>query len=246
MMIDVDQAIAKDKTLGFEHVERLHGSTFKDCSTIVVVPTRGKIHHRVVSSWESMITPMNHRRAKVYAVGDEVGIAYNRMIEEILKNEMFAGYKYVLTLEDDNLPPPDAHVRLLESIDVGPFAAVSGIYFTKGGYNMPQAYGNPREFERTGVCTFEPRDVMLAMRGGNLIEVNGIGMGCALWRIEIFRKFPPPWFVTVNDVFPERKAIEMKTQDLYFCERMRRAGMRLAVDLRVRVGHLDVETGVVY
>jgi hypothetical protein len=246
MLIDVQAAAEKDRMLGFERVELLPGSTFRDSSTIIVVPTRGKIHFRVVNAWESLIQPMNQRRAKIYAVGDEVGHAYNRMIEEILKNEMFSSYKYVLTLEDDNLPPPDAHIQLLQSIDVGPFAAISGIYFTKGAYNMPQAYGNPRDFEKTGVCTFEPRNVVDAMRGGNIIEVNGIGMGCALWRMDTFRKIPPPWFVTVNNVFPEKRGVEMKTQDLYFCERMRLAGMRIAVDTRVRVGHLDVETGVVY
>lgn len=246
-MLDVDEAIARDKTLGFERVEKLPGSTFKDCSTVIVVPTRGKIHHRVVQSWDGLVAPMNQKRVKVYAVGDEVGHAYNRLVETVLGDPNLSSYKYLLTLEDDNLPPPDAHVRLLEAIDVGPFDAVSGIYFTKGGYNMPQAYGDPREFERTGVVAFQPRDVVRVLQAGhNMVEVNGIGMGCALWRMDVFRKLPPPWFVTVNDVFPERRAIEAKTQDLYFCERMRLAGMRIAVDLRVRVGHIDTETNVVY
>jgi hypothetical protein len=78
------------------------------------------------------------------------------------------------------------------------------------------------------------------------MEVNGIAMGCALWRMELFRELAAPWFVTVNDVFPEKGGAQCFTQDLYFCERARRAGKRFAVDFRVKVGHLDTETGVVY
>jgi hypothetical protein len=70
-------------------------------------------------------------------------------------------------------------------------------------------------------------------------------MGCSLWRMSLFKEMPAPWFVTLNEVTDERK-ISCASQDLYFCERLKRAGKRLAVDLRVHVGHMDVETGIVY
>jgi hypothetical protein len=38
----------------------------------------------------------------------------------------------------------------------------------------------------------------------------------------------------------------LMTQDLYACKAMREAGMRIAVDTSVRVGHLDFSTGVVW
>ena len=99
---------------------------------LVIVPTRGMIHHRVVTAWQNLIAPMNQKRAFLFVSGDEVGKAYDRMIQHALDHEQLRGFKYVLTLEDDNLPPPDAHVRLLESIELGPFDAVSGLYWTKG------------------------------------------------------------------------------------------------------------------
>jgi hypothetical protein len=63
--------------------------------------------------------------------------------------------------------------------------------------------------------------------------------------MDLFRDIPPPWYVTVADVVPG-KGIQGFTQDLYFSERAVRSGKRFAVDMRVRVGHLDINTGVVY
>ncbi len=230
---------------GFEQFGQIDGSTFEDNSTIVVVPTRGSIPDQAVHRWLTLIAPMNQKRGWLFAKGHEVGRAYDALITQILADPHLKGFKYILTLEDDNLPPPDAHVRLLESIRVGPFDAVSGLYFTKGPFNMPMAYGDPAKYQQTGVLDFPPLDVRRALELGRVVPVNGIAMGCALWRLDLFREVPPPWFVTVADVIPE-KGSQSTTQDLYFCRRACELGKRFAVDCRVRVGHLDVNTGEVY
>jgi len=232
--------------LGFERVQHQSEHAYKDASTVVLVPTRGTgISHRVVAAWEAMLAPMNQKKAKLYVAGAEVGHAYNDMLKHVLGDTNLSSWRYVLTLEDDNLPPPDAHIRLLESIELGPFDAVSGLYWTKGDWNMPMAYGDPDEYARTGVLDFRPRNVLQALERGQVMEVNGIAMGCTLWRMSLFREVPAPWFVTVSDVVPD-KGPQCYTQDLYFCERARRAGKRFAVDMRVKVGHLHVETGEVF
>ncbi len=231
--------------LGFDRVEHLVGSTYKDNATVIVIPSRGMVPDKVVQTWLALIAPMNTKRAILFASGHEVGMAYNAMIANILANPQLSTWKYVLTLEDDNLPPPDAHVRLLESIEWGNYDAVSALYFTKGEHNMPMAYGSPAEYARTGALEFRPRDVRDALASGQIMPVNGIAMGCALWKMDLFRQIPPPWFVTVADIV-EGKGIQCFTQDLHFCERAVRQGKRFAVDLRVKVGHLDVNSGIVY
>lgn len=240
---DVAQAL-QSPGLGFERVNLLSGTTYADNSTIIIVPTRGMIHHRVVQAWQSLLAPMNGKRHMMLVTGHEVGKAYNDAIGQILAHPELSKWKYILTLEDDNLPPPDAHIRLLESIEWGKFDAVSGIYFTKGEYNMPMAYGDPAEYKRTGVLEFRPRDIRAALAAGNIMPVNGIACGCGLWRIEMFKAMPPPWFVTLADMTPTGPAAY--TQDLYFCQNAVRAGKSFAVDLRVKVGHMDVQSGVVY
>jgi hypothetical protein len=240
-------AVAEEMSagLGFDRLEHLPGSTYKDNSTVIVIPTRGMVHWRVVAAWQNLIPAMNQKRAMLFASGDEVGVAYNRMIEQILRDPNLSKWKYVLTLEDDNIVPPDAHVRLMESIEWGKFDAVAGLYFTKGDINMPMAYGDPAEFARTGVLEFRPRDVRQAVQQGTIMPVNGVAMGCTLYRMDLFREIPAPWFVTLADVVDGRGAVAF-TQDLYFCERAVRAGKRFAVDMRVKVGHLDPPSGIVY
>jgi hypothetical protein len=252
--------------LGFERVGHIPGSTYKDNSTIIIVPTRGIerhrdtpdcaagdhhacwvpfFHQRVVHSWQSLIAPMNQKRAFLYSIGHEVGHAYTELVKGILGDPNLSKWQYIMTLEDDNVVPPDSHIRLLESIEWGKFDAVSGIYFTKGDVNMPQAFGDPEEYRRTGVIDFRPRDIRGALEGRNIMEVNGIAMGCALWRMDLFRAVPPPWFVTVADVLPGKGPVGF-TQDLNFCMTARKAGKRFGIDFRVRVGHLDLDTGMLY
>jgi hypothetical protein len=231
---------------GFQRAAVLHGSTFKDCSTIIIVPSREEMfHHRVIGAWQNLIAPMNQKRAFLFVVGDEVGAAYTNTIQGILANPEMSKWKYVMTMESDNLPPPDAQIRLIETIEEGQFDGVSGIYFTKGDVNMPMAYGDPNKFRQTGALEFEPRDVREALAKGQVMEVNGIAMGCSLYRLSLFKEVKPPWFVTLND-YVEGQGASAMTQDLYFCRQAKLQGKSFAVDFRVRVGHMDLGTGEVY
>ena len=243
--------------LGFERVEHLPGTTYKDNSTVIIVPTRGKyktadgveveglIPKQVVSAWQALISPMNQKRALLFTSGHEVGKAYDALISMILQHPELKNWKYILTLEDDNIPPPDAHIRLLESIEWGNYDAVSALYFTKGDVNMPMAYGDPAEYARTGVMDFRPRDVREALAAGQIMPVNGLACGCALWRMDLFRQIPAPWYVTLNDLVPGKGVVGM-TQDLRFCAEARRSGKTFAVDLRVKVGHLDAGSQTIF
>ena len=245
----IEGADALKKSLdgrGFDRIEEVHGSTYRDCSTVIIVPSRDdKFHWRVVQAWQNLIAPMNTRRGFFFVVGDEVGKAYNNTIKNILADPNLSTWKYVLTLETDNLPPPDAHIRLIEAIEEFALDGVGGIYFTKGEIQRPMAYGSPEEFRRTGVLDFRPLDIRDALNKGRVIEVNGIAMGCSLYRMELFRQIPEPWFVTVNDIV-EGKGAQGFTQDLFFAQKAKLAGKRFGVDLRVKVGHLDLASGVVY
>ena len=247
-MIKMDDAVnlIKGPGVGFDNVDVIPGSTYKDSSTVIVIPSRGMVNHRIITAWQNLIAPMNQKRYSMFAVGHEVGQAYDAMVKVILAHPELSKWKYIMTMEDDNIPPPDAHIRLLESIEHGTkWDAVSGIYFTKGELTMPMAYGDPEEYRATGILDFKPRDIREALKHGHLMEVNGIAMGCALWRMDLFREIPPPWFVTVADVVPGQGIMGF-TQDLYFCRQAKLAGKRFLVDFRVKVAHLDINSGIAY
>lgn len=237
-MMTMDQANAYAAGRNFDNMAHLKGTTYQDVSTVVILPSRGMMHQRAAQAIFNVQGPMNAKRAVLTCEGHEVGHAYNAMIDTILAHPDLGKWRYVLTIEDDNLPPPDAHIRLIESIEAGPFDAVGALYFTKGEGGMPMCYGDPSQL--APMC-FRPRDVRAAVERGHIVECNGIAMGCTLYRMDLFRDIKGPWFVTTQDSVHGHM-----TQDLYFCQRARAAGKRFAVDCRVKVGHLDINTGIVW
>lgn len=217
--------------------ERLkRGKQYRDLSTVIVVPTRGVIPARVVESWMGLMTPMNNACYRMFVSGMEVGDAYNAAVETILAHPQLAKFKYLLTLEEDNIPPPDGLLRLYESID--DFAAVGGLYWTKGEGGQPMIYGDPK-----APLAFQPQ----VPHPDRVQECNGLGMGFTLFRMELFRdkRIPKPWFKTVQEWLPGGGAAQ-GTQDLYFFGNARKAGYRVASDNRVKVGHYDLTSDILW
>ena len=75
----------------------------------------------------------------------------------------------------------------------------------------------------------------------SLLLRNG-RMGFNLWRMSFFKddKLRKPWFKTVFG------AEGLGTQDLYFWGDARKYGHRCAIDTRVKVGHYDLATDLVW
>lgn len=216
-------------------LERLkRGKTYKDLSTVVVIPTRGSIPARVVESWWGLMMPMNQKTTRMVIKGMEVGAAYNHAIELILSHPELSKWKYVLTLEEDNIPPPDGLLKLYENIDK--YDAVGGLYWTKGEAGMPMIYGNPK-----GVLNFIPQKPKV----NDIHECNGLGMGFTLFKLDLFRELEKPWFETIQEYIPGVGG-KAYTQDLAFFEKARKSGKRVACDTRVKVGHFDSSTEIVW
>ena len=237
---------------------------YEEQGIIWVCPTRGTVPMCVVVSWMMLQWPMNQFHSQLIAMeGAEVGEAYNKLVALSMDKrtlraaygnaygDIFADSPFILTVEEDNVLPPDAAVRLLATIFKCPdcggavsgekwrcarghrgYDAVSGLYFVKHDPPIPMAFGTPKKGKRTGL-DFKPRSIKKAVEKGEVIEVNGIAMGCALWRKDLFRKVSQPWFETSAT----------NTQDLYFCSKAKKeTGARFGVHCGLRVGHYDAKT----
>lgn len=226
----------KTQAFGFHNTnaeatrERLHrAKSYRDLSTIWVTPTRGLLQAKVVfDSWFSLMMPMNQKCTRMRIEGKEVGEAYNAAVEIVLANPELSKWKYILTVEEDNLPPADGLLKLYESMDR--YDAVGGLYFTKGEAGQPMIYGNPKEMPKNFIPQLPIPDTVQ--------ECNGLGMGFTLFKISMFKKLPRPWFRTIQE-FEPGKGARSYTQDLWFFEHAGREGYRFASDNRVKVGHID-------
>lgn len=208
----------------------LKGATWKRQRTIILIPSADLIPAKVALSHWNLMFPPNQPVIRMLCLGMEVGHAYSSAIEEILKNPELSSWEYLLTIEADNIPPPDGFLRLVESMDAHPeYACVGGLYWTKGEGGVPHIWGDPSD----PVLNYRPQVPM----PDTLQECCGSSMGFHLWRLAMFKdeRLKRPWFKTLAG--PEG----LGTQDLAFWTDARQYGYRTAVDTRVRVGHYDLE-----
>lgn len=212
--------------------------SYRDLSTVILCPTRGRLYPRVVSSWMAMMRPMNQKCiGPIFLQGMEVGEAYNAGVEMVLNSPELSTWPYILTLEEDNMPPADGLLRLYESIEAGPYDAVGGLYWTKGPGGQPMIYGDPAVM---------PRNFIPQLPVPEAIQpCNGLGMGFTLFRTATFTRLPRPWFKTVQEVVPGQGARSF-TQDLWYFNNARGAGCSFASDNRVLVGHYDPTEDLVW
>lgn len=216
--------------------ENLKKNAYKDLSTICIVPTRGFIHARVVQSWLGIFSPMNQKFTRLFIVGMEVGAAYHAAIEQILAHPELSKWKYVLFLEEDNMPPPDGLLKLYENMDK--YDVIGGLYWTKGEGGKPMCYGRPDTFP-INFAPFMPQPETVT-------PCYGVGMGFTLAKLEIFKNpaHPKPYFETVQK-YQNGQSVGY-TQDLYWCQEINKLGYRCAVDSRVKVGHYDAASDIVF
>jgi hypothetical protein len=212
---------------------------YKDQSTICVVPTRGVITAKVVQNWLGMMTPMNQKFTRIFMIGLEVGDAYSQAVDAILDSPELSKWKYMLTLEEDNMVPPDGLIKLIESI--GDYDAVGGLYWTKGEEGQPMCYGRPGQVPINFIPQIPEVDT--------LTPCNGLGMGFTLFKIDSLKKMKEkikgPLFVT-KQVYEPGKGVHCYTQDLWHYQQGVEMGLKYACDSRVRVGHYDANTDIVW
>ena len=211
----------------------LQGATWKKQRGICLLPAGKTISTRVALAWRGLVTPPNQPWHFMAIEGHEVGKAYNEAIERILENPDLSQWEYILTLEHDNLPPGNGLIKLIKAMDEHPeYDCIGGLYWTKGEGGVPQIWGDPKD----PVLNFRPQPPV----PDQIVECCGTGMGFNLWRLDMFRNMPKPWFVTKCDDGG------VGTQDLTFWSEARKSGHRCAIDCSVLVGHLDINTGIVW
>jgi hypothetical protein len=222
-----------------DYVRRLEAEgLYKDRSTVCIVPSRGVVPAKVVQNWMGMMVPMNQKFARIFMIGMEVGAAYEQAIEHILANPELSTWKYVFTLEEDNMVPPDVLMKLYTAMDEG-YDAVGALYWTKGEGGQPMCYGNPLQ----APLNFIPQ----IPQPETVTRCNGLGMGATLFKMELFKegKIERPFFKTVQSYDPAKGCAGF-TQDLWFFNNAAKAGYKFACDSRAKVGHYDINTDIVW
>lgn len=174
--------------------------------------------------------PINTNTAWLQVMGEEVGDARNQIVEEALKLHA----DKIMFFDDDTVPPQNAITQLTyvlnqKGISVGgKVAVVGGIYCSKT--DLPE----PLVFMESGQGAY------WNWKAGEVFKCWAIGCGCMLVDTEIFKHIEPPYFKTT---YQEGK---IGTEDLYFCDKVNKAGFEVMAHGGVLPSHWDVEKKLIY
>lgn len=167
---------------------------------------------------------------------------YEFAVEIIVKREQFrsrnqlvdaaigAGAEWLLMLDDDMSVPPDLVSRLIEhDKDV-----IGALYWQRGGAYHPVVMRKidmpTGEFQ----CQFLAAHDPIIQKPG-LHEVDIIGGGCMLFRVDVFRKITPPTFWWEGTL----------GTDVAICTRLKEAGVKIWIDTSIELGHLSNEKPII-
>lgn len=152
---------------------------------------------------------------------------------EIAKKAKKDGFDFVLMVDSDVILPKDALQLLLGDYPDIP-ELVLGVVPKKNTKNKETeifsfSANNFGEANRYRIQEVE----QLVKKGTRRIQVKGGGFGCALVNVTVFGILPYPWFRYIN--YPDGGLL---SEDLYFCDLLNRHEYVVAMDPRVRCGHM--------
>ena len=162
--------------------------SYKDQSVVMLIPALHTVATKAASSWLNLYAPPNQKVIRMFSVNMEVGNAYDTMIQQVLTHPDLCNFKYILTIEADNTPPPDGLVKLIKQMDAHPeYSCIGGLYWCKGEGGCAHLWGDPKT---DPIVNFRPQVPV----PNTLQECYGTSMGFHLWRTEMFKhpelKFP--------------------------------------------------------
>ena len=155
-----------------------------------------------------------------YPLGYGIARARNYMAQWAVE----AGVSHLLMVDSDMILPPNAIGDLIErDVDV-----CLGFY-VRG--ESDDGRTNIVKFGADNSNCYYAHE--LAAMDGELVRVKYGGMGCSLVNVDVFGRFPRPWFV-----YHDHADGSGFSEDYDFCRKCGRAGIPVWVDTRVACGHI--------
>ncbi len=207
------------------------------------LPSLGTCSVKFVVAFGRLAMPVNSVSQLMVVERQEVGIARNLIAEHLLT--LTPRPRYLFFIGDDMLPQWDGLLKLWEEMESQRWDVLAGLYHMKSEPPIPVAW----RLAKPG-----PLKLGVDWQPGEVIPVDVVGMDFTLIRPEVFERLGAgPWFktgITWKEhgwPFPEGMgSIKKHTEDVWFCDRVREAGMRVGLHTGVRVAHYNNVDGMVY
>ena len=197
---------------------------------LVATPTLGSVRIEWVTARYGQIIPTNWSMVQMLqymnqyvALRYQIADAQNLIVKEAIEKK----FEWLLLIEDDTCPPPDAFVRFNEHIRNNTAPVISGLYYTKSEPSEPLLYRG------RGNSFYDDWEL------GDKVWVDGVPTGMLLIRVKLLEEMwkDSPEYRTANGNqltrrvfhFPENVWFDEKTDtfntltgtsDLDWCTRV--------------------------
>lgn len=181
---------------------------------LIAIPTSREIEIQSAASIIGMDRP--DARIGVFCPQSySIDASRNQIVEHALE----IGYDYILWIDSDMIIPKNTLIQLLSHEK----DLVSGVYAYKllNGKNAVA-----KRFKENDVYEDIPLSEIRAEE--KIIEIDGVGFGCVLTKVDMFRNIKKPWF----------KYSPTMGEDIYFCRKAQKAGYKVYLDTSIKCGHI--------
>jgi len=188
--------------------------TSKKGKLAVCIPTRDTLHsaHALCLAEMMKLNTMNNIDTQVFMDASTILLTQR---ERLATEAVNLGAEYVLWLDSDITFPASIAMRLIaHNEDIVACNYIRRQLPAKGvAYEVIGDWQNPLPFEIYD----------------DLVEVQGVGMGCMLMKTKIFTEIPKPWFefgwtASSNDYLGE---------DMILCQKMASVGYNVKIDTQL-------------
>jgi GT2 family glycosyltransferase len=182
--------------------------------TLIAIPTSRDIEIQCAAS---IIGMEREGRIGVFCPQSySIDASRNLIVEHALE----IGYDYIMWVDSDMILPKNTLTTLMShDKDI-----VSGVYRHKllFGKNVVAKRFIPDKKDTYEDLTIEE------VKEPKLIEIDGVGFGCVLTKVDVFRNIKKPWF----------QYSPAMGEDIYFCRKAQKAGYKIWLDTSIKADHI--------
>lgn len=213
------------------------------------IPTTGWIRFEFHATQAGLVIPTNWTNAISAPLGYDVADGRNQVVDYALGIEA----DWIFFIDHDVLLPSDTLIKLRKHMYMRKSPVVGGLYYTKSSEPEPLVYrgrGTGPDYD------WDP---------GDTIWANGMGMGCTMIHMSLFRAMEKPYFESPRKVWYDEKTQQVMrasgTEDLYFLDRVMNEKIiekteeeweiedekqPFIIDTSIFCQHIDLSTGKQY
>lgn len=183
----------------------------KPTKLAILVPCKEYVYSLFTASLVELVKTTTMAGIEVHVIYDQSTILLSQR-EKLARQALSINSDYALWLDSDMMFPSTTALRLMgHNVDV-----VCANYMKRSVPLQTVAYPERGDWEN-----------WLPLEGGELEEVEGVGMGCMMMKTEILRNIEPPFFEF------EYYNQDWHGEDFYFQNKLRKAGHKILIDMNL-------------